>query len=152
MNSTPPRSCLCAAKWAPTCPLISSSVTGLPPGLRTMNARGTSLPGMRGSGMPITAASRTWSCPTRTPSISAGAICKPLYLINSYNMGKHGSANNLERIRSQGMANLLPINNIKLPISVQADVSRTQPLISREGLRRRLEIVPVPHSHVGTMH
>lgn len=83
MNLTPPRSCLCKASLLRTYAFTSSSVMGLRPSLRTTNARGISLPGMRGSGIPTTPASRISSCPRRTASISAGATCKPLYLINS---------------------------------------------------------------------
>lgn len=51
-------------------------------GLRTTKANGSSPE--NSSGIPMTAASATFSCPKRWPSSSAGATWKPLTLINSY--------------------------------------------------------------------
>jgi hypothetical protein len=76
-NTTPPLSCLYPATLDFTKALISFSEIFFP---MTTNARGTSVPSCS---TPITAASKMLGCERSTPSNSAGATCKPLYLISS---------------------------------------------------------------------
>lgn len=82
INTTPPRSCLWRAMLDLTYSFNSASDTRLPD-LSTTYARGSSLPGASGSGVPITATSATLSCVRRSPSTSTGETCSPLYLMSS---------------------------------------------------------------------
>lgn len=78
INTTPPLNCLKSATFAFTNALTSSSVRSPP---LTTYARGTSVPGIS---TPITAASRILGCVKRRASSSAGATCRPLYLMSSF--------------------------------------------------------------------
>jgi hypothetical protein len=79
--TTPPLNCLCCARFSFTNALIASSeVFDLS---ATTYARGNSFPLPLGSGTPMTAASRILSWESSSASSSAGATCRPLYLMSS---------------------------------------------------------------------
>lgn len=119
-NITPPLSCLYPATFDFTKSLISCSVILAP---TTTKARGTSV---ASCSTPITAASRIFSCERRRASNSAGATCKPLYLISSY----HAISKSFVA-PERGKYYLLPVYNIDQAIPDLGHISSTKPAVDK---------------------
>ena len=109
--TTPPRNCLCWARFFRTNSLICSG--DILARSATTYARGNSLPDPSGSETPMTAASRMSSWLNNSASSSAGATCRPLYFYF------HSMVFSLSRWRCSGGSHggLLTINSCEAHVS-----------------------------------